>query len=50
MVSEGLMESGVRVMLVNGPSGDTPEVKLLQYFFGYARQKELADIVERTAS
>lgn len=33
---------------VHGPSGDSPEERLIEYFLGYVGQKERIDITERT--
>ena len=41
-------EAGVPLHFVEGPSGTSPEVRLLQYFFGYMAQNERRQIAERT--
>ena len=41
-------EAGVPLHFVEGPSGTSPEVRLLQYFFGYMGQNERRQIAERT--
>ena len=45
---EYLDEIGVGFQFVNGPSGNSPEERLMQYFFGYVGQRERLDIAERT--
>ena len=48
VVSEDLAALGVQVLFVEGPSGDTPEDKLVRYILGYVGEKERALIAERT--
>ena len=41
-------ESGVSLYFVEGPSGTSPEAKLMQYFYGFMAQGERRKIAERT--
>ena len=45
---EYLDEIGVHLQFVNGPSGNSPEDRLMQYLLGYVGQRERIDIAERT--
>ena len=47
-VTEELPEHDVRLLFCQGPSGDTPEDKLLRYISGFVGQKERQAITERT--
>lgn len=48
LVTEELPENDVRLLFCQGPSGDTPEDKLLRYISGFVGQKERQAITERT--
>jgi site-specific DNA recombinase len=48
LVTEDLPENDVRLLFCQGPSGDTPEDKLLRYISGFVGQKERQAITERT--
>ena len=41
-------EGGVRLYFVEGPSGTSPEVRLMQYIYGFVAQSERHQIIERT--
>ncbi len=45
---EYLDEIGVGFQFVHGPSGNSPEEKMMQYLLGYVGQRERIDIAERT--
>lgn len=47
-ITEELPEHDVRLLFCQGPSGDTPEDKLLRYISGFVGQKERQAITERT--
>ena len=42
-------EAGVRIHFVEGPSGTSPEAKLMQYIYGFMGQSERHQIIERTS-
>ena len=48
VVSEDLANDGVQLLFVQGPSGDSPEDKLVRYILGYVGEKERSLIAERT--
>lgn len=48
LFTEEAKDAGVSVIFLQGPSGDTPEDRLLQYILGYVGEKERQLIKERT--
>ncbi len=48
VIAHELQEHGVRLIFVHGPSEESPDYKLLRYFFGYMGQRERAQIHEKT--
>ena len=43
-----LESMGVDLRFVHGPTGDSPEDRLIEYMLGYVGQKERLEIIERT--
>ena len=48
VISEEFSEAGVHLIFVQGPSGTSPEDKLVRYILGYVGEKEREFITERT--
>ena len=48
VISEEFSEAGARLIFVQGPSGTSPEDKLVRYILGYVGEKEREFITERT--
>lgn len=48
VLSEEITQQRVALLFVHGPSGDSPEDKLLRFIFGYKSEAERRDITERT--
>ena len=48
VLSDEMAQAGVLLLFVNGPSGDSPEDKLLRFIFGYKSEAERRDTNERT--
>ena len=48
VIFEEISEAGVEVLFVHGPSGNSPEDKLLRFIFGYKSEAERRDTIERT--
>ena len=48
VMTEELIEAGVKLLFVQGPSGATAEDKLVRYILGYVGEKEREFITERT--
>lgn len=48
VISEEITEAGVRVHFVHGPTGSSPEDKLVRFIFGYKGEAERRDTLERT--
>ena len=48
VISEEIAEAGVQVLFVQGPSGSSPEDKLVRFIFGYKSEAERRDTLERT--
>ncbi len=48
VISEEIAEAGVQLLFVHGPSGNSPEDKLMRFIFGYKGEAERRDTLERT--
>ncbi len=48
VLCEELVELGVQLRFVHGPSGTSPEDKLMRFIFGYKSEAERRDTMERT--
>lgn len=48
VISDEISQAGVELLFVHGPSGNSPEDKLLRFIFGYKSEAERRDTIERT--